>query len=111
MNKQVLVSRRCLCGCGEPVVTRNPNAVYLPECRKRVRRARSLEVRSTGKRPLVQGGGRTPKLVCKVCFDLSERRGRTCHGCPLPRVLPEDNESVRTIRAIEAQIQRLKETP
>jgi hypothetical protein len=30
---------------------------------------------------------------------------------PLPRALPEDNESVKTIRAIEAQIRTLKGTP
>ncbi len=28
-----------------------------------------------------------------------------------PRILPPDNESVKTIRALEAQIQRLKEAP
>lgn len=80
----------CECGCGKPVLS--AVARRLPECKRRLmverRRLTRTQTRSTGRRALVHsratGEVRAPRLVCKVCFDLSERRGRTCYGCGLP---------------------------
>jgi hypothetical protein len=76
----------CYCGCGQPVS--QPHCKYLPACQKRAKAQRRLEHKSLSRRSIVMGTRSAPmkpkKAVCKVCFDLSERRERVCPGCGLP---------------------------
>ena len=76
----------CQCGCGREVLS--PVALRLPECKRRLmverRRLSRQETKATGPRRVVYSESRPARLVCKVCFDLSERRERVCPGCGLP---------------------------
>lgn len=79
----------CHCGCGSPITS--PWAKFLPACHRRAKTLRRLELKSLARRALVRGPKVEPmsprRLVCKVCFDLSERRESTCKGCGLPWAL------------------------
>ena len=76
----------CQCGCGRPLEEAGTRT--LAECKRRMTAERRKRIRAetkgTGRRALVFSEARPARPVCKVCWNLSERRGRVCHGCGLP---------------------------
>ena len=87
MRPKLGPTRICACGCRQPLTGMGSWARYLPECRKRCRAALRKELQSlpgrltmTGKR-LAGEPERRKRSLCKVCFDLPERREGTCKGC------------------------------
>lgn len=72
----------CRCGCGRP--TESARKHYTREC-KAVVRANRYKSQSPLRlhRPASNATDppRTPVRICRVCFDLLERRIGTCSGC------------------------------
>ena len=92
-----LWTRPCACGCGEIVRSKSNEAKQLTrECRRRRQTERqliarkkerdsrtNLTAREVSPHPvrLNTDPAHKPSKVCRVCFNLPERRAETCPGC------------------------------